>query len=184
MVVSPVGWVTDLLEGGELPWGMILHAYPINYAQGTRDELAWDLAIGRTLCSVISTYTGLYNTDGFLLCQQGAYRSFQYGGILVAVMARVGFREALAWLSRIRDIAEIDASALRFGEECVRCFWCSEWWKAMDMPDPPKPPELITFDQEYTNGDDEYNPYPRGGYVKRYREDGVPTVTRKVKRRP
>ena len=49
---------------------------------------------------------------------------------------------------------------------------------------PPKPPTLTTLAQDYTNAADEYNPYPNGGYVRPYTEDGVPLVTREAKRRP
>ena len=183
MVVAPVGLDTDLFNGKPMPSGMILHTFPINYGQDADDQTR-DLAIGRTLCSIISTYSGLYVTDGLLICAQGAFRSFRYGGIFVAILVRVDLKDALGWLARIRDVAEIDPVALRFGEDCVRCFWSSAWWKAMGMPDPPKPPRITTYEQEQANPDDEYNPYAGsgGGFVGPYLDKEVPVISRALKR--
>ena len=55
MVIAPVGRSTDLLNGEPMPPGMLLHTFPINYGQDA-DDRTRDLAIGRTLCSVVSTY--------------------------------------------------------------------------------------------------------------------------------
>ena len=89
------------------------------------------------------------------------------------------------WLARIKDIAEIDRVAMRFGEDCVRCFWSNRWWKAMGMPDPPKPPWITTYTHEQANVDDEYNPFAGsgGGHICPYLEDEVPVVTRVLKGR-